>query len=279
LASVDRTVSDLFARLEALGVDDETYVFFWTDHGLQWGEHGLTQKDYAYEESIRTPLIAWGPDVVPQDRDELIMAPQDLGATILDLSHAGGPTDGRSLRPLLRNEAPIPAWRKEVFLEFVTSPWIWAGLRTERWKYVEWGEGDVELYDLQADPFELESLHDDQAYAAVLSDLRARRAAEPRALAFREPRYRLLPIGKVGVPYSYALRVWGGNGPLTFTLTSGVLPPGLTLSANGIVSGTPTQPQPHRESLFDIRVCDGVQRRHQEQPHCFTKTLDLDVNP
>jgi arylsulfatase A-like enzyme len=279
LAAVDRAVGDLFARLDSLGVKNRTYVFFWTDQGLQWGEHGLTQKDYAYDESIRTPLLAWGPDVVPQDRGELIMAPLDIAATILDLSGAGGPTDGRSLRPLLRNETPGPAWRKEVFLEFVTSPFVWAGVRTDRWKYVEWGEGDVELYDLQADPYELENLHDDPAYAAVLSDLQQRRAAEPRALAFREPRYRLLPVGRVGVPYAYQLRTWGGQGRLTFSLSSGVLPAGLALSSDGLVSGTPTEPQVARESLFDIRVCDSTERRHQSGPHCFTKTLDLSVNP
>ena len=278
LAAVDRTVGDVFTRLDSLGLRDDTYVFFWTDHGLQWGEHGLHQKDFAYEESIRTPLLVWGPDVEPKDRDELIMTPQDLGATILELSGAYGPTDGDSLRPLLEDETN-PAWRDEVFLEFATSPYVWAGVRTDRWKYVEWGGGEVELYDLHTDPYELESLHDDPAYDSIEADLRARRASEARSLAFRTPLYRLLPLARVGEPYSHQLDVWGGQGARTFTLTAGVLPPGLSLSSQGVISGTPTQEQVHAESLFDIRVCDSATGRQQGGPQCFTKELDLSVRP
>ncbi len=278
LAAVDRAVGDIFARLETLGVKDDTYVFYWTDHGLQWGEHGLNQKDYPYEESIRTPLLAWGPDVVARDRDELIMTPQDLGATILALSGANGPTDGRDLTPLLEDD-PAPTWRDEIFIEFATAPYVWAGVRTDRWKYVEWGGGETELYDLENDPYELESLHDDPVYDGVEADLRARRAAEPRSLAFATPLYRLLPLARVGEPYSHQLDVWGGQGPRTFTLASGILPAGLSLSSSGVISGTPTAEQVHGENLFYIQVCDSASGRQQGRAQCFTKELDLSVRP
>ena len=50
----------------------------------------------------------------------------------------------------------------------------------------------------------------------------------------------VLPVGTVGVAYSQALSALGGSSPYTWALASGTLPPGLSLSSNGLISGTPT---------------------------------------
>ncbi len=73
-----------------------------------------------------------------------------------------------------------------------------------------------------------------------------------------------LPNGSLGVPYSQTFIGGGGTGPYTFGLVSGALPAGLTLSSDGVLSGTPIQASspvrksrnPTRSSTFTIRVTD-----------------------
>jgi len=48
-----------------------------------------------------------------------------------------------------------------------------------------------------------------------------------------------LPPATVGIPYAYTLAAVGGTKPYTWTLTSGTLPAGLSLSSDGVISGTP----------------------------------------
>jgi hypothetical protein len=76
-----------------------------------------------------------------------------------------------------------------------------------------------------------------------------------------------LPDGTVGVPYSAALTASGGTAPYTWSLVSGSLPPGLALSATGLVSGTPT-----KEGIFDLTV-----KVTDSQGHTATETFPLTI--
>ena len=62
-----------------------------------------------------------------------------------------------------------------------------------------------------------------------------------------------LPTATVGVAYSSAVLAQNGTAPYTFVLTSGTLPAGLTLAANGVVNGTPTAVA---SSSFTVTVTD-----------------------
>jgi len=62
-----------------------------------------------------------------------------------------------------------------------------------------------------------------------------------------------LPSGTIGVPYAQAFTGSGGTAPYTFAVTAGALPAGLTLTAAGLLSGTPTAAGP---STFTIRATD-----------------------
>ncbi len=64
-----------------------------------------------------------------------------------------------------------------------------------------------------------------------------------------------LPSGQSNVPYSLSLVASGGVGPYLFTVASGGLPPGLTLSSNGLLSGSPTMVGPF---AFNILVTDST---------------------
>jgi arylsulfatase A-like enzyme len=98
----------------------------------------------------------------------------DLAPTFAELGGVEGFSDGRSLLPLLHDREP-PSWRSAVLLEgFVgRGARVYGAVRTEGRKYVEYGNGEEELYDLQNDPYELESLHE-KADSALVENLKAR---------------------------------------------------------------------------------------------------------
>jgi photosystem II stability/assembly factor-like uncharacterized protein len=68
-----------------------------------------------------------------------------------------------------------------------------------------------------------------------------------------------LPVGTVGTPYNQTLTATGGTTPYSFAVTSGALPPGLTLSSTGVLSGTPTTAGPFTFTVTatDANNCTG----------------------
>jgi len=163
LLSVDRAVAAIVHTLAVTHQLRNTYIVFVSDNGFFHGEHRVPFGKYLpYEPSIHVPLVVRGPGVRQNARTDALTADVDLPATILDVTGARPPRrlDGRSLRPLL--ERPRPHWpRRAVLLESgansVGAP-VYAGLRSQRWKYVAYDDGERELYDLRHDPEELQNL-------------------------------------------------------------------------------------------------------------------------
>jgi N-acetylglucosamine-6-sulfatase len=175
MLAVDEMVGSLIGELEATGELENTYIFFTSDNGWLAGVHRMKEgKDRAYEESARVPLFVRGPGVPTGSSVGMLALNTDLAPTFAELAGVGFPADGRSLAPLLRGEDP-PSWRSAVLLEgFVgKKDRVYSAVRTRTHKYVEYGNGEEELYDLQADPYELESLHE-TADPALVEDLKAK---------------------------------------------------------------------------------------------------------
>ena len=203
MLAVDEMVASLVEELEAAGELDNTYIFFTSDNGFEQGEHRIqVGKDRPYEESARVPFFVRGPEVAAGSDVEQLAVNTDFAPTFADLASVEFQADGRSLAPLLRGEEP--PWRSSVLLEKLSaedneeevnskgkskakgkakgkgkaqsgaedSP-TFEAIRTDTHKYVEYDNGDVELYDLEADPYELESIHE-SADPALLEDLKAR---------------------------------------------------------------------------------------------------------
>jgi N-acetylglucosamine-6-sulfatase len=166
-------VGALVRALERTGQLDRTFVLFMTDNGYLLGEHRITGKVVPYEESIRTTFAVRGPGVPAGVTDTHLVANTDLAPTFADLAGAQAPADadGRSLIPLLSVDPP-DGWRQALLLEAYTSEGAlrWEGVRTPRYTYVEYPNGEKELYDNQADPYQLESLHR-TAEPSLLKDL------------------------------------------------------------------------------------------------------------
>jgi arylsulfatase A-like enzyme len=163
LQSVDELVGAVVGKLQNEGVLDNTYVVFTSDNGFHHGEHRIKSgKEKPYEESIRVPLLIRGPVVEPppvgQPRlstDKLTLN-TDFFPTFTDLAGVATPgyVDGRSLRPVLEGSATT--WRTAILLEL---PKTIFGIRTnDGRKYIEYGDGFKEYYDLNADPYELRNL-------------------------------------------------------------------------------------------------------------------------
>jgi hypothetical protein len=125
------------------------YTIFVSDNGYLQGNHRFKKgKGQPYEESIRVPLFVTGPNITPAVSSALVQA-SDIAPTVGALCGAVVPeTDAKSLVPLLSN--PNLPWRNRVLIEHG-----WKGVRTLTRKYVEWINGEHEVYQLTTDPYEL----------------------------------------------------------------------------------------------------------------------------
>ena len=170
LLAVDEGLARILATLKEAGTLDRTVVIVTSDHGYFYGEHGLNEeRRLAYEESARIPLIVRFPPLAKAGTTPVeLVQTIDLAPTLLALADVpdGAPREGRSLVPLLRGERP--PWRDSLLIEYYSDtvfPRIrnmgYQAVRTGRYKYIDYLELDDsmdELYDLQADPYELDNL-------------------------------------------------------------------------------------------------------------------------
>ena len=215
LKSVDRAIDMIIDRVAAQGKLDNTVFIFTSDNGFNWGEHGLHEKLMPYEEAIRVPLVILRPGVTPRQEDRNIAVDLDVPATIFELAGISHPTDGTSLLDLMDN--PAAPWDDEIVLQswgYRTGTFgVWAALRDAQYKFVEHPTGEQELYDLVADPFELESQHANPAFSSILSNMKATLDAE-KGVAIRNFG---IPSGQVSQPYSATINAWGGQAPFRWT--------------------------------------------------------------
>jgi N-acetylglucosamine-6-sulfatase len=157
LQSVDDLVEAVVNKLQNVGALNTTYVVFTSDNGWHHGEHRIKSgKAKPYEESIRMPLLVRGPGVQAGTTTDKLTLNTDFFPTFTDLAGVTTPeyVDGRSLRPVLEGSATT--WRTAILLEIRPSI---LGIRTsDGRKYIEYGDGFKEYYDLKADPNELRNL-------------------------------------------------------------------------------------------------------------------------
>lgn len=153
----------------------DAIVIFVSDHGDMLGERGLWYKMNFYEGSARVPLMIAAPGLRPL-RIDTPVSTIDIAPTLCDLVGVGMDevlpwTDGESLVPLMQGatrESPV-------FMEYAAeasyAPLV--SIRHGRWKYNRCALDPDQLFDLEADPHELNNLADDPAHAETLAHLRA----------------------------------------------------------------------------------------------------------
>jgi hypothetical protein len=164
MMAVEDMLKRLFATLQASGELENTYIFYGSDNGHFLGQHRIQSGKWSpYEEASRVPLIVRGPGVPAGRTLEHMVLNNDFAPTVADLAGAIAPdfVDGRSLAPLLTGTTPPPASWRSAFLEEGRHGLSnqFRAVRTEDYLYVENGTnaGERELYDLRADPYQLEN--------------------------------------------------------------------------------------------------------------------------
>ncbi len=196
ITGVDHALGRVLDELDERGLAENTVVLFIGDNGFFLGERGLAGKWLIYEESIRVPFIVYDPRAEASARGQVLdpMALNvDIAPTLLELAGAEVPAsfEGKSLAPFLRGETPT--WRTEFLVEhrFDNKEIPKSiGLRGERWVYALFDEQEPpyeQLFDLDADPNELNNLASDEAHLEILVEHRKRCLSQTKAkiAAFR----------------------------------------------------------------------------------------------
>ncbi len=183
LQAVDEGVAAIMQALRDIGQDANTLVIYTSDNGYSWGSHRWLQKECPYEECIRVPLVMRYPALAgtaPRTDDRIVLN-VDFAATIAELAGVRPPelVNGVSVVPLLAGTST--AWRTDLLNEHwgehspIPTNALVKGLFDGRtWKYVEYLTGEKELYELDADPFELRNVMDNPAHDALKSSMAAR---------------------------------------------------------------------------------------------------------
>ncbi len=164
---IDAQIGKIVDKLKETGLDKNTIIVIWGDHGWHLGDHGLWNKHSNFEQATRSPLIIFDPRVkkriqIKSPTEFIDIFPTLCAATGLQIPEN---LDGKNLMPLIKGE--------QISIKpFAVSQWTSAkktgySFRTDRYRYTVWLNGkkstdpvfeeDIfaeELYDYRTDPAE-----------------------------------------------------------------------------------------------------------------------------
>jgi len=199
----DAQIGKLLDALDRLKLRDNTIVVLWGDHGWHLGEQGLWCKHTNFENATRAPLLVSAPAFAKasagrpgsakasagrlgsakasagkgaQGVSNALVEFVDIYPTLTELAGLPRPDqlEGVSLVPLLT--APDRPWKRAAFSQYPRAKGMGYSMRTDRYRYTEWPEGDRvvrELYDHHVDPGETRNVADAPEHAALVRELSA----------------------------------------------------------------------------------------------------------
>lgn len=180
IENLDWNVGRILDALGTAGLDENTHVLFFSDHGDMHGSHGYVRKSSPWEEAVRIPFIVRpaGGNPVPSESDapmnHVDIAPTTLGLCGIE---APGWMDGTDFSHAVLPDRPRPdrepdsAFLQQVYRKrFDCLNRVWRGIRTrDGWKYVCLEGQPLMLFNLNEDPYELANL----AFLDEFNDKRA----------------------------------------------------------------------------------------------------------
>ncbi len=179
ISYLDDKIGEVMEALRGTRQEEDTIILFVSDHGDMLGERGLWFKMSFFEGSSRVPLMISAPSMKPG----LVTEPVsniDVCPTLCDLAGV----DMSEVMPWVAGESLVPtgqgsARKSPVAMEYAAeasySPLV--ALRHGRWKYTNCALDPEQLFDLDADPYELTNLAEDPAHKATLERFRVEAAA------------------------------------------------------------------------------------------------------
>ncbi|MBD9489495.1 sulfatase [Ensifer sp. ENS11] len=196
IAAVDDNVGRLLDYLDSEGLSENTIVIYTSDQGFFLGEHGWFDKRFMYEESLQMPfLIRYPAGIKPGTTSNAIATNVDFAPTFLDYAGLATPSymQGESIRPTLEQTAAhdpqrVAYHRYWMHKDEFHNAFSHYGVRDGRYKLIYWYNdpldqlgahpGDEppewELFDCEADPFELHNRANDPALAHVFAEMLAK---------------------------------------------------------------------------------------------------------
>ncbi len=210
---LDEAFGRLLEALKSLGLDDNTIVLYTCDHGNHFKTRNSEYKRSCHESSIRIPMILGGGPFQAGGRIPELVSLVDVAPTLLDGAGISAPPSmqGRSALPLLRRD--VASWPSDIFVQISESQ-VGRAIRTHRWKYsvaapdrdasaISASDQYVEefLYDLQADPYELNNLIGLSSHSEVATRLRQRLIQRVQAIEGEHPVIHAAPTRPSGQRY------------------------------------------------------------------------------
>lgn len=170
ISHLDDQIGLIIDALEASGKMDNTYIFFTADHGLSVGHHGLIGKQNMYDHSMRVPFFLTGPDI---PKNSTITAPiylQDVMATSLDIADIPKPSyvEFNSVMPQIAGEK-VSSYYDNIYGCYTDAQRM---IIKDNYKLIAYPKANkLRLFDLDADPLEMNDLTNDDAYDDEVNNL------------------------------------------------------------------------------------------------------------
>ena len=181
IKAVDENVGRLLDYLDDSGLAEDTIVIYSSDQGFYLGEHGWYDKRWMFEESLAMPFLIRWPGVIPAGvESKTLIQNIDYAPTFLELAGATIPKrmHGRSLVNAFKDPLKKPKdWRKSIYYAYYGERTHRVakhdGIRTDRHKLIHFpNTKEWNLFDLEKDPKEMNSVHKDPQYSNILTSLK-----------------------------------------------------------------------------------------------------------
>jgi iduronate 2-sulfatase len=184
---MDAQVGRVLDALRETGLEQNTIIVLWGDHGWHLGDHGMWCKHTNYEQATRIPLIVVKPDASQQGAATTALVESvDIYPTLCELSGLPIPEglDGSSFAAVL--DEPAAPTKEAIYHVYPRGGVIGRAVRTDRYRLVEWKKpavsvetAVVELYDYEDDPGESKNMAAEKP--EVVAELRAVLDSQPKA--------------------------------------------------------------------------------------------------